>query len=239
MRLHRFYIQQPLAVNSTLKLSDDVWRHCVQVLRYKENDELLLFNGDGCDYLARLQKVEKKSAIAQVCKQIPVNNESPLKLHLYQGIARGDKMDWIIQKAVELGVSEITPIFTEFCNVRLDSQRLAKKQRHWQQIARSACEQSGRARIPQINEAIDIKQIENDDSTLLLLSPNSEQSIRQLQLTESVALIIGPEGGLSQDEEQLLFDRGAQSVQIGPRILRTETAGLAILSALQAMYGDW
>ena len=249
MRSHRFFTDIPLGINCQVELPADASHHCAQVLRYKEGDQLTVFNGDGFDYLATIITINKKRCEIDINKQIAVNNESPLTIHLFQGIAKGDKMDLIIQKAVELGVAEITPLFTERCNVKLNNKRLAKKLEHWNKVSISACEQSGRAVIPKINPAIQIEnlQIDNqqtDDQKIgklitFYLEPTSEKSFSDYQIeNKNVALLVGPEGGFSDRDLQQADKKNLYGVSMGPRILRTETAGLSAIAILQSHFGD-
>lgn len=239
MRTHRFYTPCDLQQNQSLILPKEASHHCIQVLRYQVGAELTLFNGDGFNYLAKIQSIENKQCQVDILAKEDPGNESPLSIHLYQGIAKGDKMDLIIQKSVELGVTEITPIFTERSNVKLDQKRLAKKLTHWQNVAISASEQCGRASIAKLHPAITLKKMHELNSTVcLILDPRASVSIRQLTSTKELSLFIGPEGGLSTAEINQLTQLGATAVTIGPRILRTETAGLTSIAILQSHFGD-
>lgn len=239
MRNHRFYTPQILSDGLELELPAEVAHHCIQVLRYPIGSELVLFNGDGCDYPAKISAIHKKRCSVTICGQQPLTNESPLEIHLYQGVARGDKMDFIIQKAVELGVSRITPLFTERCNVKLDEKRLQSKLEHWQKVAISASEQSGRARLTEILSPLALKGFTPvDQRPIFYLEPTASQSIDKLTLENSVCLMIGPEGGFSQQDLATLEQIGAQGLRLGPRILRTETAGLTCIAIMQSRFGD-
>jgi len=239
MRTHRFFAAIDLIVDSSIFLPADAAHHCAQVLRYKIGDHLTLFNGDGFDYLARIELIEKKQCQVKITEKVSLNNESPLKINLIQGVARGDKMDLIIQKAIELGVSEITPFFTERCNVKLDGKRLEKKLTHWKKIIVSACEQSGRAIIPKLNDPIQIMKLAATENTSIYLEPKAEQVLSDLKLDNSVNLLIGPEGGFSEKDLAQLNYCGAKGIKLGPRVLRTETAGLSAISILQSQFGDF
>ncbi len=238
MRTHRFYTPIDLAINSSVQLPPEAAHHCAQVLRYKVGDELTVFNGDGFDYRATVEQIEKKSCTIKINQNTNPNNESPLKIHLLQGVARGDKMDLIIQKSVELGVSEITPIFTERCNVKLEGKRLEKKVQHWNNTIISACEQSGRAAIPTLHLPISIMKVSNNKDVSIYLEPTAEEKINQLSITKHVRLFIGPEGGFSDKDLNHLQSINCDGVKLGPRILRTETAGLAAISIIQSSFGD-
>ncbi len=252
MRLHRFYTQQPIQLLAILELEEAVARHCAQVLRYKQDDRLIVFNGDGYDYQATIIDIGKRRCQVKILDQFPLNNESPIAIHLFQGIAKGDKMDYVIQKAVELGVTEFTPLFSERCNVKLDAKRLAKKQHHWQRVMLSACEQSGRAKLMKIHEAIAISQIEtnpkiggdtgeaeNNKLQSLYLDPEAENSIKDMVKPTQLQLLIGPEGGFSEQDIRQLQSLNMTGIKLGKRILRTETAGLAAVASLQTLFGDF
>jgi len=238
MRSHRFYTPIELKRNSSIDLPSEAAHHCAQVLRYRVGDELVLFNGDGFDYLATVEQIEKKHCQAKISSRIDPQNESPLKIHLFQGIARSDKMDLIIQKAVELGVTEITPLFTERCNVKLDGKRLDKKLQHWHKTVISACEQSGRAVIPKIHQPISINKLAAYQTISVYLEPTAIKGFCDLNIQQSLQLMIGPEGGFSEKDINHLNAIQCEGVVIGPRILRTETAGLSAISILQSYFGD-
>jgi len=239
MRSHRFYAPIDLTCGNNIELPKEASHHCVQVLRYREGALLTLFNGDGFDYPAEINLIEGKRCSVKILQKVDPQNESPLNIHLYQGVARGEKMDLIIQKSVELGISELTPIFTERCNVKLDAKRLAKKQQHWQGVAISACEQSGRAIIPAINPAVQLKAIQPSVSAAnYILEPTASLKIKDCPLPTKVNLFIGPEGGFSESDLQKFAQVNAQGLQLGPRVLRTETAGLTAIAVFQAQFGD-
>lgn len=246
MRLNRVYLDQPLQLNNRFDLPTDAVRHLVTVLKMQAGSDIELFNGDGNRYQATLTQVAKKQVTVHVNAVNADDSESPLRLHLAQGISRGDKMDLTLQKAVELGVQEITPLFTERCGVKLNAERLQKKQQHWQKVIISACEQCGRNRLPKLNPPTQFNAFfekllaeNNALDTLLLLDPHQGQSIRTLRQNDEFTLLIGPEGGLSDPELEFARQKGATAIQLGPRILRTETAGLAAISSLQATFGDF
>lgn len=241
MRNPRIYIDQALTVDTTIQLSDDAFGHVVRVLRLTDGDAITIFNGDGNDYAATLTDVAKKKAFAQVLSSQAIDNESPLNLHLGQGISRGDRMDFTLQKSVELGVNTITPLFTERCGVKLSGERLAKKVEQWQKIVISACEQSGRATVPVVKEPMYLNDwlTEQTEALKLNLHPRAEHSIITLPIeTARVRLLIGPEGGLSDEEIEVASDAGYTEVLMGPRVLRTETAALTAITALQCRFGD-
>ena len=243
MRTIRLHADLPLAVDAEFALPPDAAEHAARVLRLPAGAPLVLFNGDGCDYAATIAAIDKRTVRVQVTACELVHNESPLPLLLAQGIARGDKMDLIVQKATELGVAGIVPLLTERSEVRLDAERGAKRLAHWQSVAISACEQSGRARIPGIAPiqplAAWLDGLTDDGALRLALLPSAEKTIGALRFgAAGGVLVIGPEGGLGETDTRALTQHGFLGLRLGPRILRTETAGLAALSALQACHGD-
>lgn len=242
----RIYQNSKLVLNETLKLSDDAFGHIIRVLRLGEGDIVALFNGNETyQYTARIVEVKKKHASVEIIAQNAVANESPLNVHLGQGISRGDRMDFTLQKSVELGVNKITPLFTQRCGVKLSSERLAKKRDQWQKIVISACEQSGRCLVPEIAEPITLEDWLNQETCALKLNlhPKAKHSIMTLPMEPSkenqrVRLLIGPEGGLSDEEINQANKANFQDILLGPRVLRTETAALTAITALQCRFGD-
>lgn len=241
MRIPRIYHSTSLQINTTVELDEQAAAHVGRVLRMQADDPIILFNGQGGQYDAQIVSVGKKHVQAKITGFSDSSSESPLSLHLGQGISRGDKMDYTIQKAVELGVTQITPLFTERCGVKLSGERLAKKHQQWQKIAISACEQCGRNTIPTIHEPINLSDWlqQSSEELKITLFPKATDTIKTLVAPEKgVRLIIGPEGGLSDQEIEQTLAEGFQGIQLGPRILRTETAGLCVVSALQLQFGD-
>lgn len=241
MRIPRIHTPAALADGATIALDEDAFNHAVRVLRLKQGDSIILFNGSGGEYAAELVEVQKKHASASVGRFLDTTCESPLPITLGQCISRGEKMDYTIQKAVELGVSEIAPLFSERCGVKLNQERQQKRLRHWQSVIISACEQCGRNRLPTLQDAMDLDAwLEKSDSSLkLVLDPTAQDSFSTLPPpAPDVALLIGPEGGLSEAEIERAKASGFQGVRLGPRILRTETAGLTALSLIQGRWGD-
>ncbi len=243
MRVIRAYVDLPLAPGKRVTLPDDAAAHLVRVLRLREGDTCVLFNGDGHDHDARLVEANKRGAIAEIAASRVVDNESPLRIVLLQGIARGEKMDLILQKATELGVARIVPVDAERTEVRLDGERLRKRIDHWRNVVVSACEQCGRARIPEVADPVaiaDIASAAGDATKRLTLDPEGEHALPGLSIEASatIAVAIGPEGGWSPRDREALRSAGYEGLKLGPRILRTETAGLAAIAALQAIYGD-
>ncbi|MDO4434301.1 MAG: 16S rRNA (uracil(1498)-N(3))-methyltransferase [Alysiella sp.] len=237
----RFYLPPPLIENSTLMLPENIVRH-IQVLRLKTGDNLTLFNSDGCEYPAQLSELGKRHAACLVGQKHLINRESPLKIHLIQAISSGERMDFTLQKSVELGVSSIFPIISERCVVRLTGERAERKVQRWQEIVIAACEQSGRNTVPQVLPIMDfsgcLKMLPESDLKLLM-SLNHAHSLRDFSLPQSVQLMIGPEGGWTAAEENAARAAGFQAITLGQRVLRTETTSLAAIAAMQTLWGDF
>ncbi len=241
MPVARIYQSGPLA-QGMCELAEDASHHLARVLRAAVNDEVILFNGEGSEYHAVIRAISKKGVSAEIVKVIERDVESPVKIILAQGIARGEKMDFIIQKAVELGVSEIYPLVTERCNVRLDHEREQKRLQHWQAVVISACEQSGRNRLPVLHapEKISAWIEEVSADYKFVLSPHVDSKLHDIKKSDSsIAILVGPEGGLSDLEVQAALRQNFSALQLGPRVLRTETAALAAISVLQYQCGDF
>jgi 16S rRNA (uracil1498-N3)-methyltransferase len=241
MRIPRIYLSRPLNSGNEVELDNNALQHVVQVLRLKAGHPLILFNGDGGEFEARLVKVAKRQATVRIGEFHDVNRESSLITQLGLGISKGERMDFALQKAVELGVSEITPLFTEHCVVQLTAKRALKKLEHWQAVIISACEQSGRNTLPVLNSAcafIDwLSTIQT--TTRLILDPEASTALSAIKLQKpEVALTVGPEGGFSRAEIEQARGLGFKGVRLGPRVLRTESAALASLAAIQCLWGD-
>ena len=241
MRLTRSHIEQPLAVGSEIALPEDVVAHLLRVLRLQAGDACVLFNGDGHDYDATVVAAGKRDARVAIHGMRAVENESPLQITLLQGIARGEKMDWILQKATELGVAGILPTDSERSEVKLDAQRAAKRHAHWRGIVVSACEQSGRARVPEVAAPQSLAQAaQQRRGRGFILDPFATTSLATLgdAPLEACTIAIGPEGGWSPRDREQLQAAGFEGLRLGARVLRTETAGIAAIAALQALRGD-
>jgi 16S rRNA (uracil1498-N3)-methyltransferase len=240
MRVPRIFSGGPLAPNTRVVLDENASRHVGKVLRMQVGRDLVLFNGEGGEYLATIAEVGKKRVSVDLGEFRDCERESPLSIHLGIGISRGERMDWVLQKATELGVSQITPLFTERTEVKLTGPRLDKKHNHWQQILISACEQCQRNRLPQLNTALTFNQWlpAITEAARFVLHHRTEQSLAQQPPPSSVALVIGPEGGLSADEIARCGEYQFQPLALGPRVLRTETAPIAAISVLQYLWGD-
>ena len=237
----RFYCDTPLQAGLSLALPEAVAHH-LHVLRLQPGAELRLFNGDGAEYVASLDSVEKRRASASVKAQVLRDVELPYQLTLVQALPEASKMDWIIEKAVELGVAAIQPLAAQRCVVRLSGERAEKKQAHWQGVIVAASEQSGRNRLARLAPVDDFHGwiAQQDMHKRILLSPRATQSLpdwARHQPAQALSLMIGPEGGFTQQEEDAAIAHGALALSMGPRILRTETAGLAACAALAALWG--
>ena len=241
MRIPRIYLPLDLEINHSIELNDHAFQHTIKVLRMKQDAKLILFDGAGNEFSASLEQVNKKNAFAKIEEKHSTNTESKLSIHLGLSISKGERMDYAIQKAVELGVTEITPLFTEHCVVNLDEKRIKKRLQHWQGIIISACEQSGRTVLPVLNNAIKLNNwAEIIDKCCLILDPLAKAALKDITPDENIInLVIGPEGGLSRNEIlELEKKTNFHAVKFGPRILRTETAAVSVLTAIQLLWGD-
>lgn len=241
MRTPRFYDDQPLAAEQIVDLSDAVVQHVCRALRMRVGDPIILFNGDGNEYHAQLETVEKRRASVRIQDVTQPTVESPLQIRIGQSLSRGERMDYAVQKATEMGMQQMFPLFSERCEVKLNNERQDKRIRHWQQVAISACEQSGRCAVPTINAPQTLEQwVQQEDAELkLVLHHHTATPLGDFTPPQSVALLIGPEGGLTEKEVELAQDHGFQPVAFGPRVMRTETAPVAALALLQHLWGDW
>lgn len=241
MRIPRIHHPELLCVDQEIALCEDAANHVGRVLRMSAGNALQLFDGSNQVFEAEIVQADKKSVRVKVISATIDNRESPLHLHLGQVMSRGEKMEFTIQKAVELGVNVITPLFSERCGVKLDAERLNKKLGQWQKIAIAACEQCGRNTVPEVRPAMDLEKwcVEEDDSLKLNLHPRASASINTLpQPVERVRLLIGPEGGLTADEIAMTARHQFTDILLGPRVLRTETTALTAITALQVRFGD-
>jgi 16S rRNA (uracil1498-N3)-methyltransferase len=248
MSNHRFYSAENLKLGSIVKLSENAAVHATRVLRLNVGDAIKLFNGDGYDYTCELMSVKKSEVLAKVKSSEAINNESPLNITLLQGISSGERMDYTIQKAVELGVTQIQPLSTERSVVKLSPERAQKRLEHWQNVVIAACEQCGRAKIPQVAIPLSLTAWlggntyagAGDANLRILLNPIGAKRLSSLpKTTQNIQLLIGAEGGLSQAEIDLATNHNFQSIILGPRILRTETAALTAIATMQTLWGDF
>jgi 16S rRNA (uracil1498-N3)-methyltransferase len=246
MRQDRIFISEPLGPGMRVELPPHVLRHVVQVLRLGPEAPLILFNGDGYDYGARLAKVSSRAAVAEVDAPTTSTPEPvpPLRITLALGVTKGERMDYALQKAVELGAETLVPLFTERSVVRLRDDRLEKRLRHWQGVVIAACEQCGRRRIPTLATPESLGARLDGRSAPpglgILLHHLAEQTLVELPAPQGeVELLVGPEGGLAPAERAAALDRGYVAARLGPRVLRAETAPLAALAVVQALWGDF
>ncbi|MBM3116525.1 16S rRNA (uracil(1498)-N(3))-methyltransferase [Jeongeupia naejangsanensis] len=237
----RFYLDAPLASGHALSLPESLARH-VQVLRMQPGEAITLFNGLGGEYAATVTAMGKRNVDVEVGGHDPADRESPLQTVLLQAVSAAERMDYTVQKATELGVSRIVPVYSQYCQQRLSGERAEKRLAHWRAVAAAACEQSGRTRVPQIDPVAPLADALAELPQLdlrLLMSPVGAVPFRSLaDRAGSLAMLVGPEGGLSSAEEQLAIAAGFTPLVLGPRILRTETAGPALLALAQARWGD-
>lgn len=238
----RFYVDFALSPDSVVELPDNVVRH-LNVLRVKNTEEIVLFNGNGKSYPALPEVLEKRRASVRILREEATDNESPLNITLVQAVSSAERMDFTLQKSVELGVAEIRPVISERCVVRLSGERAEKRVARWQEIVVSACEQSGRNIVPKVlpltTYAQALQQLPQE-TTKLLMSLNRAQKLSDVRpQSGKVVFMVGPEGGWTEKEEQQAFDAGFQSVTLGKRVLRTETASLAAIAAMQTLWGDF
>lgn len=238
----RFYVDFALSPDSVVELPDNVVRH-LNVLRVKNMEEIVLFNGNGKAYPALPEVLEKRRASVRILREEATDNESPLNITLVQAVSAAERMDFTLQKSVELGVAEIRPVISERCVVRLSGERAEKRVARWQEIVVSACEQSGRNIVPKVlplTTYVQALQQLPQETTKLLMSLNRAQKLSDVQpQSGKVVFMVGPEGGWTEKEEQQAFDAGFQSVTLSKRVLRTETASLAAIAAMQTLWGDF
>lgn len=242
MRIPRVFVDQPLEVGTTTELPSGAAAHLSKVLRMRPGQKAILFNGrDGKDYAAKLTLVTKRSVSAQIAFSGPAETETALSIHLAIGISKGARMDYAIQKSVELGVSTVTPLFTSRVNTRMNSERIERKMHHWLGVIINACEQSGRRRLPRLNQPTELSSwLNQSNGQTLLLDHESSSNLQDLATPDSdITLLIGPEGGLSKEEKQAAFESGCKGIRLGPRVMRTETAPVAAIAAIQALWGDF
>ena len=246
MNLPRFYCPGPLVSSGVIDLPANAARHANRVLRLRVGDELVLFDGAGGEYVARIERIERDRVTADVIAWRDVDCESPLAITLVQALQAGEKMDLTVQKAVELGVAKIVPVSSRRGVVKLDGERAARRVVHWQAVAASACEQCGRNQLPTVGDIVPLgrwlAQTPVSNALRLMLVPTATQTLAEIRAPvagESVELLIGAEGGLAPDEIEAAAAAGYVGVRLGPRILRTETAGMAALAVIQCLWGDF
>lgn len=241
MRKHRFFLPVPLNTNQSLDLDKDLSHQIIHVLRLTPGNEIFFFNNSGFEFTAKIADINRKIVSVNILDSSSASVESPCQINLGQVLGKGEKMDVVIQKATELGVHSITPLFSEHTVIRNVADRITNKQEHWQKIANAACCQCGRNVVPVIHPAQDLTTWinNNTDQLKLLLSPsNTAIKLSAVPLISPVSILIGPEGGFSDAEIQLASKHNFTHVSLGPRILRTETAGIAVIAILQSLIGD-
>ncbi|GAC1459642.1 MAG: 16S rRNA (uracil(1498)-N(3))-methyltransferase [Gemmatimonadaceae bacterium] len=242
MRLTRVYVDADLQTGQRLTLEGSAGNHVARVLRLRVGDTLTVFNGLGGDYAGTIEEIRRDTVLVSLLEHRDLERESPYRITLAQGISRGERMDWVVQKATELGVSRIEPIFTEHSVVQLDERQASKKVQHWRSIAIAACEQSGRNRVPEIAIPVGLFELLERNTVsgaAFLLSPGAP--LRIADITDAgtgATLLIGPEGGLAAAEQEAARKSGFTAVRMGPRVLRTETAAVCALTLLQQKFGD-
>ena len=242
MNMPRFYCCEALSPGALIDLPEPVARHAVRVLRLPPGAAMVLFDGQGGEYEAHIEHIDKNRVVVQLGDWRDIERESKLSVTLVQAVQAGEKMDFTIQKAVELGIAHIIPVDSRRSVTRLSGERAAKRVAHWQGVAVSACEQCGRNRVPVVES---LEKLEHwlarpaQPVLRLMLAPDAERSLVDLPPVRDVQLLIGAEGGLDPQEMIAAKQAGFQAVRLGPRVLRTETAGLAALAALQALWGDF
>jgi len=239
----RLFVSEELINGSELVLEGDRARYLGRVLRLRVGDDVTIFNGQGAEWSAGISGMTRNTATLLIGESHEVATESPLKIHLVQGISRGERMDFVVQKATELGVKRITPVLTEYGVVKLDAERAIKRRDHWQGVATSACEQSGRTKLPLIDTPMPLKNWfgnrPDEVGTQLILAPGASASLAGIAAPATkICVLVGPEGGFSQTEFDDAELSGFKSVSVGPRVLRTETAAAAALAVMQSMWGD-
>lgn len=246
MRVPRIYTSQTLAPGDTVELDSAASHYLARVLRMQAGRELVVFNGTGGEYRAAILDVSKTTVTLLVESFSENNRASPLSIDLAIGISRGERMDWVLQKATELGVSRVTPLFTERTEIKLKAERLEKKLLHWRQIMISACEQCQLNILPELRQPRTLSELcaDTDPTQLkLVLHHRADQSLAAMngamqRPPSSVLLLVGPEGGLSEEEIELVLHNQFQPLKLGPRVLRTETAPIVVLTAVQQLWGD-
>lgn len=229
-----------MSAGSVVELTDNAANHVGKVLRMKPEEPLILFDGEGSAFQGKVESVSKKNVAVTLEYAIERSTESPLSIHLGQSLSRGERMDYAIQKATEVGVTEITPLFSERCEVKLNKERQEKRLRHWQQVAISACEQCGRNRVPVIHPPVSVDEwmVQQSSELKFVLHHRTERRLDGYNQPASVSLLIGPEGGLTAEEIAHAEEQAFNALALGPRVLRTETAPVSAITLLQYLWGD-
>lgn len=244
MSKHRIYIEGPIEIGRLMTIQGEQARYIRRVLRLRKDDALTLFDGTNGEFPAIIKAPGKDVVEVEVGPRIDRSVESPFSITLLQGISRGDRMDHVVQKATEIGVSKIVPVLTDYSVVKLDEKRAAKRVQHWRAVAVGACEQSGRNRIPHIESPAELVSLlghcRESGTPRIILKPGAPSTLKSTGgVNLDITVLIGPEGGFSDNEYELAEAAGFLPVGFGPRILRTETAAIAVLAALQTLHGDF
>lgn len=242
MRIPRIFTTQQLTTSSELLLDKEAGNHVSRVLRMTVGQQIELFNGDGHSYFGNIVSIDRNQVTIGIIESQASDNESPLTIHLYQGVSRGDKMDLTLQKGVELGVKQFTPLITERCGVKLDAKRWQKKHEHWQKVIESACEQCGRNTIPTLHPVIKLQAaLTHLTDNSFFMHPDAKAGFKTVSanIDSEIQLWVGPEGGFSEEEISWVTAHGCNPVQLGPRVLRTETAALAAVAVMNSVWGDF
>jgi 16S rRNA (uracil1498-N3)-methyltransferase len=235
----RFYLDAPLRAGGVCQLAEDAAHHAVHVLRLREGEEITLFNGRGGEYAARIASIQRLKISIDLLQHRAIEREPPLRLTLVQGVSAGEKMDSTVRKAVELGIAEVQPVLATRSVARPKGERADSRRAHWQKVVIAACEQCGRNRIPRIQPLTSVEDYRPGDGIKLLLSPQAKLRLSgAIQEGTTFILAAGPEAGFTAQEEAMLASAGFTPVSLGPRVLRTETAAVAALAALNALRGD-
>jgi 16S rRNA (uracil1498-N3)-methyltransferase len=255
MTLPRFYCPVDISIGQIIELPASIAHHAARVLRLEPGSELILFNGHGGEFRSVIAHIGRNSATAVIEKHLAIERESRLSITLAQAICASEKMDWLVQKAVELGVNRIQPLATKLSVVRLSAERGEKRLNHLRKVVISACEQCGRNRVPDVRAPVPLREwlgdrigdvqnqaCEEAPSSCFMLSPAANEGLRYYSGTPAktaITLLVGPEGGFARDEEEAALAAGFIPLRLGPRILRTESAALAAVAAMQALWGDY
>lgn len=246
MSMPRFYCPVPISPGAEILLPEAAGHHALRVLRLKAGDAAVVFNGDGSEYSGRISRTGRQGVSVTALEQRDAGRESPLQVRLVQGLCGSDKMDWLLEKATEIGVTEVQPVAASRSVVRLSGERAEKRLAHWRGVVIAACEQCGRNRLPQLAPLLpfaawlEAERRAATDGLGILLAPQARQGLSALPRPGGkVTLLVGPEGGFSDEEQMLAEQRGFLPVRLGARILRTETVALAALAAMQALWGDY
>lgn len=241
MRISRLYTPEMLNVGQQIYLQDDAAHYVRTVLRLKKDQAITLFNGQGGEFLCVINEVSRKNVVVNINEAIDRSVESPLQISLGLGISRGDRMDWAVQKAVELGVNHMTPLMTERCVVKFKQDKKQQRLQHWKNIVQHAAEQSGRTILPDVNEIVKLPDwLQGQSGLQVFLDPYADKSLVELKpVNMKITLLSGPEGGFNHQEKTIAIESGFIPVRLGSRILRTETASLAAIAAVQMLWGDF